>query len=502
MSKGKPGLVRIGLFNLALRLLASPISFLFSLVVARYLSIISVETFGAWQFIFVIITGYFTIPSNLLSSITSRYTAEGKPVGGIVIINMIISLFSLVIYIALTPFLVSISHYNEPFYFYLGSLLILMMYTLNAFNSISQGRSPRVNTIASLFFQSVRLGVALYGLIILRLSIEAVILAYVLGYVAQTAINAFFVNANLKIDFHVAFSALRKAVVFIIPYVQYILEATLTWVAVLLVRNTVPISYFESALIISNLIVWSTSSYSGLILKLSESKDPSLIETSIKLFSLSGSFFLLLALTDGLPLLFVLRPEYTAAYSALIILSVSNLLRGYFQLFYTSVYMKDQTLDTESREELKGALAKLSKQNAVLSSLGVGASILVMVALSVLHIYDPVSYSLAISSGLLINSILILISSFKSSKELYTFRIPKADSFVPPLSSIIIGLAFSLYPVTPIHGANLIHDFMIMFYRAVIALIPFVTINLAFTGYTRQLLRKGLEILTELSIHF
>ncbi|MEM1859912.1 MAG: hypothetical protein QW396_05765, partial [Metallosphaera sp.] len=97
MSKSKPGLVKIGIFSLALRLIGSPISFLFSLVVARYLSAISVETFGAWQFIFVLVTGYFTIPGDLLSNITSRYTAEGKPVGGILVIDMITAVISSVI---------------------------------------------------------------------------------------------------------------------------------------------------------------------------------------------------------------------------------------------------------------------------------------------------------------------------------------------------------------------------------------------------------------------
>lgn len=204
---------------------------------------------------------------------------------------------------------------------------------MKASNAISLGRGPRVNAIAALTFQLIRLGVAVYGLLILRLSIEAVILAYMLGYIAQIGINMFFVKANFRRDLHVAFMALRKSVVFMIPYIQYILEATLTWVAVFLVRNTVPVSYFESALIISNLVIWSTGAFSGLIPKLSETKDPSVIETSLKLFSLASSLFLLLALADGLPLLYLLRPEYVAAYISLIILSISNLLRGFFQIF-------------------------------------------------------------------------------------------------------------------------------------------------------------------------
>lgn len=257
--------------------------------------------------------------------------------GGILLIDLVTAMVSSTIYLTLVPFLISISHYDYPLYFYLGILLIFIIFIYKASNAISLGRGPRVNAIGALAFQLARLGIGVYALLVLKLSIEAVILAYVIGYLVQIAINMFFVKANFKRDFRIAISALRKSVVFMIPYIQYILEATLTWVAVLLVSNTVPVSYFESALIVSNLVIWSTSSFGGLISKLSETKDPSLIETSLKLFSLSGSLFLLLALADGLPLLYVLRPDYTAAYISLIVLSASNLLRGFFQIFFIQV---------------------------------------------------------------------------------------------------------------------------------------------------------------------
>ncbi|WP_409366396.1 hypothetical protein ACI49J_10535 [Metallosphaera sp. D4-4] len=495
MSKSKPGLVKIGIFSLALRLIGSPISFLFSLVVARYLSAISVETFGAWQFIFVLVTGYFTIPGDLLSNITSRYTAEGKPVGGILFIDMITAVISSVIYVVLVPYFVSISHYDEPIYFYLGVLLIFTIFFMKASNAISLGRGPRVNAIAALTFQLIRLMVAVYGLLILRLSIEAVILAYMLGYIAQIGINMFFVKANFRRDLHVAFMALRKSVIFMIPYIQYILEATLTWVAVFLVRNTVPVSYFESALIISNLVIWSTGAFSGLIPKLSETKDPSVIETSLKLFSLASSLFLLLALADGLPLLYLLRPEYVAAYISLIILSISNLLRGFFQIFYTSVYMNDQTLSVESREELKGHLARLAKRNSALSVIGTGIAIGLMGFLYLSHVTDPAIYSASMSLGLLINSVAILVSAFQSSKELYNFHFPLPEVSVPVASSLVIGLFFMFYPILPIHGSRFIQDVYIMAERAGLALIPFIVVNLALNKYSRQIVSGAIGII-------
>ncbi|QKR00045.1 hypothetical protein GWK48_06340 [Metallosphaera tengchongensis] len=490
MSKAKPGLVRVGIFNLALRLLGSPISFLFSIIVARYLSAISIETFGAWQSIFVLVTGYFTIPGDLLSNITSRYTAEGKPVGGIIMFNLFSGILSSITYLILVPYFVSVSHFNNPFYFDLGVLMIFIIYLMKSTNAISLGKGPRVNAIAALTFQLSRLIVGVYLILVLKLSIEGVIVAYVAGYLAQITINLFFVKANLRNDIRVAISAFKKSVVFIIPYVQNVLEATLMWVAVPLVRNTVPVSYFESAQIVSNLVVWASSSTSGLISKLSESKDPSLIETSLKLFSLSGSIFLLLALVDGVPLLYVLRPEYTAAYVSLIILSISNLLRGFFQIFYTSVYMKDQTLAAESKEELRGKLAELVKRNSVLSLMGAGVAIALMVILNLSGKGNPIIYSVLISFGLLINSIAILFSTYKSSRDLYEFITPLREILSPVTTAIIIGLLFIFVPVLPSHGSGFVQDILLMIYRAFIGGAIFLVINLGVNNYAREIARK------------
>jgi hypothetical protein len=146
--------------------------------------------------------------------------------------------------------------------------MIFMIYLYKASSSISTGRGPRVNAISALAFQLVRLSAGIYAMYLLRLSIEAVILAYSLGYLAQILINLLLVKANFSVDFKVATTAVKKSIVFIIPYIQYILEATLVWVAIFLVRDTVPASYFESAVIVSNLVVWSTASIGGLVNKL------------------------------------------------------------------------------------------------------------------------------------------------------------------------------------------------------------------------------------------
>ncbi|WP_252896598.1 hypothetical protein [Metallosphaera hakonensis] len=159
--------------------------------------------------------------------------------------------------------------------------------------------------------------------------------------------------------------------------------------------------------------------------------------------------------------------------------------------------MKDQTLDSESRAELKGDLARLAKRNSSLSIIGVVIAIGLMIYLKALNINDPVDYSIVMSLGLLINSLAIMVSSFQSSREMYSFRVPLMETLVPILSSFLIGLVFILYPFAPIHGQRLVQDLFIMAYRAAIALAVFATINLLLNQYSRDILRRSFAIITK-----
>lgn len=446
-NKGKAqskGFTRIGLFNLLLKASVAPISLLFSFLVARYLSSISIETFGIWQYIFVLVTGYFTIPADLFSSITSRYTAEGKKVGGILVINGIAGLVSSTLYLFLIPFFLRISNYTISSYFYFAILLIILTYIMRISSSIALGRSPRIVAIATVAFQLTRLVSGIFLMFYLNLSITGVILAYCIGYAIQIIFNLFFVNANLKIDFKVAFAAIRKSIVFIMNYVQLIIESTLTTIVVAIVGSAIPVSYFESALIISNIIYWAQASTDGLIVKLQESYDPRIIETALKLFFSTGSIFLLIVLVDGQRLLFVLRPEYIASFWALLILSTSNFIRSLYSIFYRAIYMRDETLAVEAKGEFKGYTAKLTRTNAIISTFGVSLAILLSYFLKNSGSISQVSplLAVAISIALLINSLGMLFSSFSVSKKLYDFKFPKREAITSLVLCIISSIPF------------------------------------------------------------
>ncbi|AEE93959.1 conserved hypothetical protein [Acidianus hospitalis W1] len=485
-TKKSPGFVRIGLFNLLVKTAVAPISFLFSFLVVRYLSSISIETFGVWQYIYVLITGYFTIPADLFSSITSRYSAEGKNVGGIIIINALAGSISSFAYFLLIPTFMHSAGYNQPIYFYTAILLIVLIYLNRISGSIAIGRSPRLTAISASGFQIVRLLSAIIMMFYLNLSINAVIFAYSLGYLVQIIFNLTFVNARLGIDFKVALSAVRKSIVFIMNYVQLMIEATLVWVVVFIVNSAIPVSYFESALIISNLVGWSQAATDGLILKLQESRDPKLIEIAIKFFFTTGGVFLLIIFVDGERLLYVLRPEYVSSIYALIVLSFSTFIRSAYNIFYRAIYMADESLAVESKGEFRGYTAKLTTRNVIISVMGVSSSLFLLYLFKYGNVYkiSPI-LAVIISLALLVNSLGMFFSSYSISKRIYGFNFPVKEVIVSLVLSVISSL-----PFIGLSKVRVIEQLIIMLEMTSLALTLYIALSYIFNPYARDLLHS------------
>ncbi|AKA73341.1 teichoic acid transporter [Saccharolobus solfataricus] len=468
---------RIGIINLLTRALGAPISFVFTLMVAKYLSNppYGITYFATWQTLYVFTIGYFTIPANLFSLITSRYSAERKNVGGIVIINLIAGISSSLVFALLVPYYISLTKLDVPIYFYSAISLIILTYLLTVTNSIAQGRTPKIVGISALIFQVLRLVSGIIFMFIFNLSILAVILAYSIGYLAQVLFNLFFIRANLKIDFKVAFSAVRKAVVYIANYIQYILEASIVWITLGIVNSDLVVAYFESAIIVSNIQIWSQAIYTGLMAKLAEDKNPSIIVDAIKLYSIVGSLFLILIFLDGYGVLYKLRPEYIAAIFSLYILTFSNFIRGLYSIFYQSITMADPTLSVESKDEFKGYLFKLTTSNLLFSLLGLGISTLLIYFFSS---YSPYLLAAFMSIGIITNSFSMLFTSYNVCKRIYNFRFPLREFLIPlGLSALSLPLSTVYRPVS----------FLAMGIYAVVAILVFTLYNYAFNPYGRRL---------------
>ncbi len=480
MQRSETGLVRVGFYNLAIKLLVAPLSFIFSLLVVKYLSNppYGLEVFGTWQYMFTLIIGYFTIPADMFSMLTSRYSSEGRPVGGLLFLNSVSGLISSLVFLVLIPYFISASKFDFPEYFYLAISLVLVYYLYRISNAMVIGRSPRrVGEIAAVF-QVVRLSTAVFLMFVLNLSIAAVILAYDLGYLAQVFLNLLSVKSNLALDLNVAKVAVRKSLPITVYYLQNMVEASLVWIVVDITGNTVVVSFFESAFVIANVITWSQATQTGLIKRLSETKDPKVLEISLKLFSLSSGLFLMLIFAEGKDVLFKLRPDYVNSIYALYLISFSNLLRGVYSIFYQSIVMKDESLSLDTSGEFKGEVARLTRSNLLLSLGGVLFSVLLM---ELMRSYPPYLLAVDMSLGLLINSFAMLFTSFSSSRRLYQFKIP--SEFFIPLAISVLGIPLSYVLFTK--------SYLYMGLYAILTIVLFSALNII-NPYFRELLRKAI----------
>jgi len=487
----KVRLVYTGVRNLTLRIITAPLSFIFTYLVAHYLSSLpnGEVVFASWQSLYVLVMGYFTIPADTFSLLSSRYTSENRPIGGLILLNLTLGGIASLIYVLLVPYLISSLHYVDYLAFYSIALIIISFYLYRISYSIVRGKSPLVIGTTALAFQIVRLITVIVAFYVFHLAILGVVYSYFAGYLTQTLLSIPRIKANLKLDFKVAFATAKKSLATVIYYLQYILEATIVWITIILLHNDIPIAYFESALIISNVMTWSFSLYDGLIAKLSETKDPGIIVTSAKMYSFLSTLWLALVIVEGNPLLYHIRRDYLGAIYALVILSISNYLRGWYSIFYYSIVMKDKSLGLDEYENpFKGLTAKLNFSNLLFSVIGIFLSVIAVYLLR----YSPAYLiALGMTIGILINSIWMVKSSYSISKSEYNFKLPKRELISSVLSAIVTILPFMF-----IHFVS--YTDMVVY--AVLAVFIFVGVSYLINPYARSFIKALLKDLRKIHI--
>lgn len=484
-------LVYTGVRNFTLRIITAPLSFIFTYLVAHYLSSLpnGEIVFASWQSLYVLVIGYFTIPADTFSLLSSRYASENRPVGGLILLNLVTGIIASLIYVLLVPYLISSLHYVDYLAFYSVALIIISFYVYRISYSIIRGKSPLVIGTIALAFQIVRLAVVVVAFYIFRLAILGVVYAYFAGYLIQIFLSIPRIKANLKMDFKVAFIAMKKSMATVIYYLQAILEATVVWITIILIHNAIPVAYFESALIIANIVTWSFSLYDGLIAKLAETKDAGIIVTSARMYSFLSTLWLALVIVEGEPLLYHIRRDYLAAIYALIILALSNYLRGWYSIFYYSIIMIDRSLGLNEYENpFRGLTAKLNISNLLFSIIGILTSATIVF---LLRNFPAYLIALGMTVGVLINSIWMVKSSYSLSKGEYKFRLP-----IKEIASSAIAAIVTILPFIFLHFVS----YLDMLIYGILAILIFIGISYLINPYARLFIGALLKELRKIHI--
>ena len=478
MHEKKTSVVKVGLVNFSLRILSSPLSFAFSYIVAHHLSGIDLELFGLWQSVFIYITGLFAIPSNALSYMTSRLAAEGRPVGLLVLLNLALGGVSGLVYVLAQPLLVPKSANIDPRAVELAVVMVILYYALSASNAVAKGRTPMVIGASATAFQVVRLGFLLVAFFVWKMTILGVVLAYSLGYLTQILVNLFFVRANLGIERGVLPYALKGSLVLSVAYLQYILEAGLVWFANVVTQSTVPASYFESAVIITNVVLWSAALYSGVIKRVAETREPSVLVTALKLVASVGMLAVVLDLDLAYPLLYYIRPEYTASLVIAFFLAMSNYARMVFMVYYEAFTVFDEGLG----KSLKSLMGKMLASNVVYAAVPLALGFL---AISVLYTRGPVVLGVLMASVMLTDSVLMAWNAQSLARKNLGVKFPW-DTYLRSALVAVLTLALT-FPFS--FSSSILHAFAI----GVASLSLYLTFSYLINPYARTIITRSIR---------
>ncbi|BBD72823.1 hypothetical protein HS1genome_1212 [Sulfodiicoccus acidiphilus] len=406
--------------------------------------------------------------------------------GGVVLMNVALAAISSILFFALSPIFVAQTKYVQgTIFFYISPILIILTYLLKVTSSIAIGKTPAVYGVSTVLFQVARLAFAVVAMYVLNLSVAGVILAYSVGYIIQTLVNLRYVKANLKVDMNIALAALKKSFVFVVSKLQGLAEATIIIIAVAYTGSAVVNSYFESAIIVSNIANWAASLPSGVIAELKDEPKAYVVESSAKIFVVSSMLLMALIIAEAKPLLHLIRPDYVGALLATYVIAASNLLRSFANLFYYAVGMRDETLAVEGGNSFKGPMGTMVRNNVLFSAIGVAVS----VTLGYLFRTSPYSVEVALLSiGPAINSVYMIYNSVSKSRQLYSFPFPWRETLVSTVGAIIAGIPFTLIPILHISQ-------MIVTGLGVVGIYAILTYLLS--PYVRRLVSRGLGLVFE-----
>jgi hypothetical protein len=455
------GVIKDALIGLLYRIISSPFSLLFTFFVAHSLSHTSVETFGEWQVYYTIFSSFLTVPADMVSFISTRYTAEGKPVGGVLILQAILGTIATIISVLMKMEIMA------P--------MIISYYFFRSIMAITQGSKPIVVNISGIAFQLGRLLTAVILMLFFQLSIFGAVMAYVIGYICQSIFSITSINANLKIDIKITLKILKNSIAVIFERLQYIIEGFLV-IFLFLYSGFTAVAYYEAAFVVASVVSIASASGVGIIRNAILDKEREKINDLIKIIIGVTGGVSLGTVTGAFFLMNLIREIYLSVLPAVYLFIVSLSLRIIYSALYSYLIALDKALSIEISSPLKSTTTKVLIKNMLFSSISIIFTILFIIIYHPLNIIELVMIA---TLPLIPTSIFMLISVYNALRKIIDFKLPKKESLVVSLSSASIGtlsILFLDYPsiITPLIAISLYLFILYLFnnfYRKIINLI-------------------------------
>lgn len=316
------------------RIISAFTGLLFTVMAARWLSL---SGFGTWEVIITLVT-FSSYPVGLVAYWATRDVARGKLVGRTALWGgILLSSLGLVLYFGFT-FVTYSRIAASVLPFLLGGLLIPLSYWSAVANSIVTGFRPGVYGYSLVISEFAKLGVAYEGLYVYGLGIEAVILALLAAYLAQSLVSTYLVRLTTaeRFDFSQVRRWSRLAWLPAVSYLPTVLAVADTYVAAVGFGTPI-VAYYQVPFIVASVVGYSSGLAFSLYPLLLRGGDERLPAISIEFSLLFGIPMAVGCSVLAGPILFLFGSKYLAGALGLTILALMF-------VFTTVSGIVDQTL--------------------------------------------------------------------------------------------------------------------------------------------------------------
>ena len=317
---------RTGLVVFSSRMISVFTGLIFLLLMTHTLS---TQQFGLWEVILDIVT-FACYPAGLLVFWATRAIARGRLLGRTAIVmNMAFSLFGLVLY-AIFSVLSAARVETSLETLLLAILLVPIGYWNQAANAVVSGHRPIVAGYSVIASEACKLVVAFPALLVFHAGIGGVVVSIMAANVAQAATSTYMTRDAdaLPFDAGAAKGWLARSWLPSLTALPYVLGVADTYIASLAASGTVLVGYYQAAFAVATIAGYSFYLASALYPLLLRGGSDELTAATLDLTLLFGVPMAVGAAALAKPILYSLRPTYTEASTALVILAFAALVNS------------------------------------------------------------------------------------------------------------------------------------------------------------------------------
>ncbi|MDA4122305.1 MAG: hypothetical protein OK456_03890, partial [Thaumarchaeota archaeon] len=315
---------RTGLVVFSSRMFSVVTGLVFLLLMTRSLT---TSEFGLWEVILDIVT-FACYPAGLIVFWATRDIARGRLLGRTAIwMNLAFSAFGLCLYAVfsvLSAARVSASWETLS----LAILLVPIGYWNQAANAVVSGHNPIVAGYSVISSEACKMAVAVPALLVLHSGISGVIISVIVANLAQAGTSTYLTRDAdiLPFDRAAGMSWLSRWWLPSLTALPYVLGVADTYIASLASGGTSLVGYYQAAFAVATISGYSFYLASALYPLLLRGGTDELTSATLDLTLLFGIPMAVGAAALAKPILFVLKPTYTLASTALTILAFSALV--------------------------------------------------------------------------------------------------------------------------------------------------------------------------------